>query len=334
MVGSSMPESSSTSTHLTSLLRLRQVTHFYGPMCALRDVDLALEPGAIGLVGHNGAGKSTLMQILLGLIRPTEGSAEVLGYDVRSAGIELRGRVGFMPERDSIIPGLSGVENVALAGELCGMPRRQALRRAHETLSYLGMEDARYRRSDQYSVGMTQRLKLAATLVHDPDLLLLDEPTAGLDPEGRTAMLALLATLAARPGKSLVLSSHLLGDIERVCRSAIILSQGRVVSAGRLEELRAECQRSYHLRWEGDGTGFLAALRERGVDVHFEAGSNCARAVVSNNWTTQTFFADAQRHAVLLTSLEPDEEDLEAIYQRVIKMPVTDSTSTAQPVLP
>lgn len=306
---------------MTSLLHLNQVTHFYGDNCALRDIDLSIEPGAIGLVGQNGAGKSTMMQILLGLIRPTHGSATVLGHDVRAAGIRLRGRVGFMPERESIVPGLNGIEYVALAGELCGMPRRQALRRAHETLSHLGMEDARYRRLEQYSVGMIQRLKLAATLVHDPDLLLLDEPTAGLDPEGRSAMLALLGTLAARPGKSLVLSSHLLGDIERVCTTAIILNQGQVVGLGRLEELRAQRQRCYQLRWEGDATGFLAALRQRGVDVQVDGEADQARAIVPDQWNTRTFFADARQHAVLVTGLEPEEEDLEAVYHRIITMP-------------
>ena len=303
---------------MTSLLHLRQVTHFYGSVCALRDVNLQVEQGAIGLVGQNGSGKSTMMQILLGLIRPTHGGATVLGHDVRSTGIRMRGRVGYMPEQASIVPGLSGIEYVALAGELCGMPRRQAMRRAHETLSYLGMEDARYRRLDEFSAGMVQRMKLAATLIHDPDLLLLDEPTAGLDPEGRTAMLALLGTLAARPGKSLVLSSHLLGDIERVCKFAIILNQGRVVSAGRLEGLRAESPRCYQLRWKGDATGFLAGLRQRGVDVQVDDRHDYARAIVPDDWNTRTFFADAHQHAVLLTGLEPEEEDLEAVYHRVI----------------
>ncbi len=306
---------------MTSLLQLRQVTHYYGSMCALREINLTIEPGAIGLVGQNGAGKSTLMQILLGLMQPTGGTATVLGHDVRTAGIRLRGRVGFMPERDAIVPGLNGIEYVALAGELCGMPRRQALRRAHETLSYLGMEDARYRCLDQYSVGMAQRLKLAATLVHDPDLLLLDEPTSGLDPEGRTAMLALLSALAKRPGKSLVLSSHLLGDIERVCTTAIILNQGQVVGVGPLKDLRAVHQRCYRLRWEGDGTGFLNALRERGSDVQINGQNDQARAIVPHEWSTRTFFAAAREHAVLLTGLEPEEEDLEAVYHRIINLP-------------
>ena len=306
---------------MPSLLQLQNVTHYYGQVCALRDVSLSIDPGAIGLVGQNGAGKSTMMQILLGLIRPTSGSAEVMGHDVRATGLVLRGRVGFMPERDSIVPGLNGIEYVALSGELCGMPRRQAMRRAHETLSYLGMEDARYRRLDQYSIGMTQRLKLAATLVHDPDLLLLDEPTAGLDPEGRNAMLALLGTLASRPGKSLVLSSHLLGDIERVCSSAIILNRGQVVSVGRLEQLRTKRRRCYVLRWDGDAVGFLSALRDSGVQIEDESQSDGATVVVPDDWNTRTFFAKAQENGILLNGLESAEEDLEAVYHRVIKSP-------------
>ena len=195
---------------MTSLIELSNVTHYYGQVCALNDVSVEVGSGAVGLIGQNGAGKSTMMQILLGLIQPTQGSARVLDQDVRDGGLQLRGRIGYMPEREVLIPGLRGVEFVALAGELSGLSRRQAKRRAHETLSYLGLEEARYRKLEQYSVGMKQRLKLAATLVHDPDVLLLDEPTAGLDTAGRSAMLRLLCVLAARPNKSLIMSSHLL----------------------------------------------------------------------------------------------------------------------------
>jgi ABC-2 type transport system ATP-binding protein len=315
---------------MTLLLELRQVSHFYGKQRALHDVTLAVEPGSIGLIGQNGAGKSTLMQILLGLIKPTQGYASVLGQEVKSSGIALRGRIGFMPERDAIIAGLNGIEYVALAGELCGMPRRQALRRAHETLSYLKMEDARYRRLDQYSVGMVQRLKLAATLVHDPDLLLLDEPTSGLDPEGRAAMLGLLRSLASRPGKSLVLASHLLGDIERVCESAIILNRGQVVGIGRLDQLRITRQRCYRLQWDGDAEGFFDDLQAQGAYVQGDVRARRARATVPETWETRSFFAAAQRHALVLTGLEPEEEDLEAVYHRVIN-PTVDPTNSSEP---
>ena len=311
---------------MSLLLELRQVTHDYGKLRALSGVDLSLVPGAIGLVGQNGAGKSTLLQILLGLIRQTEGSAIVLGLDSRSAGMQLRGRIGYMPERNALIPGLNGIEYVALAGELCGMPRKQALRRAHEMLSDLGLEDARYRKLETYSLGMVQRLKLAATLVHDPDLLLLDEPTSGLDPEGRTAMLRLLESLAARPGKSLILATHLLGDIERVCRSAIILKQGQVVSVGLIDQLRLPQPRAFRLQWEGDAANFVAGLQKQGVVVNVANQANRAQVVVPENWLTRNFFAEAQRQQVQITGLEPDEEDLQAVYQRMVGLiPTTPS---------
>ena len=315
---------------MDALFELQRLTHCYGQVCALRGVDLSVEPGAIGLVGQNGAGKSTLMQILLGLIRPSQGSAAVLGHDVRTAGLSLRSRVGYMPERSSLIPGLNGIEYVALAGELCGMPRKQALRRAHEMLSDLGLEDARYRKLEQYSLGMVQRLKLAATLVHDPDFLLLDEPTSGLDPEGRTAMLQLLESLAARPGKSLLLATHLLGDIERVCHFAIVLNQGQVMSVGPIDQLRLQQPRCFRLRWEGVAASFVTRLQEFGLQVT-KAAANQAHVTVPEDWRTRDFFAEAQHHGVQITGLEPDEEDLQAAYQRLIGL-VPPASSAEAPV--
>ncbi len=304
------------------LVQLKNLTHYYGKHRALDDVSLDIEPGAIGLIGQNGAGKSTLMQILLGLIRPTKGEASVLGMDVRKAGRVLRGRVGFMPERDALIPGLNGIEYAALAGELCGMPRKQAMRRAHETLSYLDLGEARYRKVEQYSVGMKQRLKLAATIVHDPDVLLLDEPTSGLDPEGRAAMLKLLAALAARPDKSLILSSHLLGDIERVCEWAIIMDQGRIVRADRVENLRTSRTRSYRIRWKGDGDSFLESLRNQGAELVLDESGDEAMASVPEDWSNHEFFATAQNHHVVIVAVEPEEDDLEAVYHRLIESAV------------
>ena len=191
-------------------------------------------PGRIGLLGPNGAGKSTLLKILLGLLPPSSGSGRVLGQRPRPFdGIDLRRAVGYMPEADALVPGLRGAEYVALAGELYGMPPREAQRRAHEVLTYLELEDARYRRLEEYSTGMKQRLKLAQALVHDPPVLLLDEPTSGLDPSGRDAMLRLLLTLGREHGKSILLSTHLLGDVERVCETVLILHQGRRAAPGR-----------------------------------------------------------------------------------------------------
>ena len=298
---------------------MEQVTHFYGPLCALYDVSLHVDAGAIGLVGQNGAGKSTMLKILLGLIRPTQGRGQVLGQDVRRGGPALRSRVGYMPEVEVLLPGLKGVEFVALAGELSGMPRRHAQRRAHEVLSYLGLEEARYRKHEEYSVGMKQRLKLASALVHDPELLLLDEPTSGLDPEGREAMLALLHTLARKHGKSLILSTHLLGDIDRVCESVIILDRGAVMSVGRIEELRARYRGRYRLRWQGPAAEFLRDLGAEGVQIVANGRPEEALAIVPDGWSTRTFFALADNRNIVIRGLEPDEEDLETLYHRVLK---------------
>src|SRR5205823_1932066 len=174
------------------------------------------------------------------------------GYDIGRAGASLRRAIGYMPEADALVPGLRGSEYVALAGELYGMPPREALRRAHEVLTYLGLEDARYRRLEEYSTGMKQRLKLAQALVHDPPVLLLDEPTSGLDPAGRDAMLRLLLTLGREHGKSVLLSTHLLGDVERVCETVLILHRGRVLLQGGVDEVRARRQDRYRLQIQGD----------------------------------------------------------------------------------
>lgn len=300
------------------LFELIAVTHDYGRVRALSDVSLAVEAGAIGLVGQNGAGKSTLLQILLGLIRPTQGVARVLGLDVRTSGVRVRGRVGYMPERGSLVPGLRGVEFVALAGQLSGMPRRQSLRRAHEVLSYLGLEEARYRYLEQYSVGMKQRLKLAAALVHDPPVLLLDEPTAGLDPDGRTAMLGVLRALAQRPNRSLILSSHLLGDIERVCRTAVILDRGIVVRTGRIEGFRQAQPKQFRMRCSGDARALLDKLRSQGIEIQAEGASGVARIRLPEQLSTRDVFAESLRHHVLITGLEPDEEDFAMAYRRML----------------
>ena len=307
---------------MTPLFEIESLTHRYGSVLALDGVSLSVEPGAIGLVGQNGAGKSTLIKILLGLVRHTGGTARVFGSDVARNGVGLRGRIGYMPEREGVTPGLNGIEYVGLAGELNGMPRKLALRRAHELLSQLGLEEARYRRLENYSAGMVQRIKLAATLVHDPDLLLLDEPTSGLDPDGRTAMLALLKSLAQRPGKSLLFSTHLLGDIEHVCRHTIILENGQVAASGSLDELLAGQAHAFLLRWKnGNGAAndaFLAALQQAGAEVSPVEEPGQTRAVVPAEWASRQFFRLAKRAGVTLTGLEPEEMDLRTVYRRLV----------------
>jgi ABC-2 type transport system ATP-binding protein len=201
------------------------------------------------------------------------------------------------------------------------MGKREAQRRAHEVLSYLGLEEARYRSLEQYATGMKQRLKLAAALVHDPQFLILDEPTSGLDSDGRTAMLEVLRILSARPGRSMLLSSHLLGDIERICQTAMILDRGRLVECGRLDELRTSQQRVYRFRWEGSfeqARPFLQDLENRGALLDANLQQRSGRATVATDWSNQFFFLAARHSGVVLVHLEPEEEDLAAVYQRII----------------
>lgn len=302
------------------IVELAGVTHRYGRHQALSGVDLNLRGGTIGLIGQNGAGKSTLLKILMGLIRPTQGVGKVLGHSIRGSGRILRRRVGFMPEADAFLPGVRGVTMVALAGQLSGMPRLQADRRAHEVLSHLGLEDVRYRLADEYSFGMRQRLKLACALVHDPELLLLDEPTAGLDPQGRDEMLSLLGAIARRHGKSLIVSTHLLGDIERICDEVVIVDRGRILGVGAIESMRERWRDRFRLRWlAGPGEAkWMEQLLLAGVHILGRPEAETAVVDVPAEWTAARFFTLARENRVVLSDVVPVTEDLDDLYHRLI----------------
>src|SRR5947209_14583363 len=302
----------------TALIDLRDVSRWYGDYHALKDLTVRLAPGRVGLLGPNGAGKSTLLKILLGLLPASSGAGHVLGQPLDGPGTELRRAIGYMPEADALVPGLNGAEYVALAGELYGMPRREAQRRAHEVLTYLELEDARHRRLEEYSTGMKQRLKLAQALVHDPPVLLLDEPTSGLDPAGRDAMLNLLQALGRDHGKSFLLSTHLLGDVERVCDTVLILHQGRLLRQGTVDELRTRRQDRYRLHIRGDAATFKKELTLEGVHILQDNGRGELRVAVPPHWVARAFFALADNHDVELRGLQRDDEDLEELFRRVL----------------
>ncbi len=299
------------------LIDIHNVSRRFGSVQALLDVHLSVDEGTVGLVGNNGAGKSTLLKILLGLLRPDSGHGTILGHDIAHPASPLRGRIGYMSESASIVPVLKGVEFVTLSGDLYGMPHRDARRRAHEVLNYVGLGELRYRRLEEYSVGNVQRLKLAAALVHDPQLLLLDEPTNGLDPAGRVAMLRLIEDLIAETGKSVILCTHLLGDVERLCRQVVVLDRGRVVRAGAMNELRQTIGNRYHLGWEMDGAGFLAMLEAAGVEVSSEGRPDRATVRVPAGWSTGRFFEIARSAGIVLNLVKQDEEDLQRLFFRV-----------------
>lgn len=222
-----------------AVIETQALTKVFGQQRALDGVDLRVAPGSIGLLGPNGAGKSTFMKCLLQLQPITSGSARLLGREVGSEGREIRKRVGYTPEQDCHIPGMVGCEYVTYCAQLCGLPFEDARQRAHEMLDFVGMGQERYRKVDTYSTGMKQRLKLAQAIVHDPEILFLDEPTNGLDPKGQEQILELVQSLWKTYGMTVVLSSHLLKDVDRICEQIIIIARGRVLVHDTLENLKA-----------------------------------------------------------------------------------------------
>src|SRR5262245_23673526 len=257
----------------------------------------------------------------MGLLSPTSGSGRVLDHPITPAGdgegdYELRRLIGFMPEADALVPGLRGVDYVSLAGELYGLPRKQAIRRAHEVLTYLQLEDARYRRLEEYSTGMKQRLKLAQSIVHDPPVLLLDEPTSGLDPSGRDAMLRLLLELGRDFGKSLILSTHLLADVETVCEQVVILMNGEVRGQGSVAELCARRHDRFQVRVQGDAEAFKAALERVRVGVLSYNARGEFRVSVPAGWVPRDFFRTVTDCGVVVRAILPDDETLEEMFLR------------------
>jgi ABC-2 type transport system ATP-binding protein len=245
---------------------LDHVSVSYGTTAALRDVSAEFPKGAVGLLGPNGAGKSTMLKALLGFIPPRAGRLEVLGLNVADRPLDVRARLGYMPENDGHIPGMNAVTFVAYCGQLAGLPRTDAMQRAHEVLYYVGLGEARYRNVEEYSTGMKQRIKLAQALVHDPDLLFLDEPTNGMDPKGREEMLELIRDLAHNKNVDLILSSHLLPDVEYTCDHVIVLDKGAIAASGSIDQLKGPAGRVFEVRVKGDMAPFVAALVAAGME--------------------------------------------------------------------
>jgi ABC-2 type transport system ATP-binding protein len=223
-----------------ALIETRALTKQYPRVRALDTLSVDVEPGIVGLVGANGAGKSTLIKILLGLLQPTSGEVRVLGLDPARDSEAIRARVGYMPEHDCLPDDLVAAEFVTHMARISGLPRTAARERASEALRHVGLYEERYRQIGGYSTGMKQRVKLAQALVHDPDLLLLDEPTNGLDPGGRDAMLALIHRIGTEFGISVVVCSHLLGEVERICDSLVAIDGGRLLRSDRISAMTVE----------------------------------------------------------------------------------------------
>jgi ABC-2 type transport system ATP-binding protein len=221
------------------MIETRGLTKRYGSVTAVSELSVDIEPGVVGLIGANGAGKSTLIKMVLGLLPATSGSAAVLGLDVATEGAAIRERVGYMPEHDCLPPDVSATELVVHMARMSGLPRTVARERTADTLRHVGLYEERYRSIGGYSTGMKQRVKLAQALVHDPQLVLLDEPTNGLDPAGRDDMLGLIRRIGSEFGISVLVASHLLGELERVCDHVVVIDAGRLLRSSSTADVTA-----------------------------------------------------------------------------------------------
>ena len=291
----------------------------FGKNFALNDVTAVFPQGAVGLLGPNGAGKSTLLKSLLGFLVPVKGSMQVLGLDVAKAPLEIRERIGYMPESDSHIPGMNAVTFVAYCAQLSGLPAVDAMQRAHEVLYYVGLGEARYRNLETYSTGMKQRIKLAQAIVHDPDLLFLDEPTNGMDPKGRDEMLELIYDLAHNKNVNLILSSHLLPDVEFTCDHVVVMDKGTIATYGPIEALKGSHGRVYEMRVKGDQSRFIEVLRGAGYEVK-DTDEDVIRVWVpgASEDSSRALFVLAARERLQVRHLRPSVPTLEDVFARAV----------------
>jgi ABC-2 type transport system ATP-binding protein len=297
------------------IIETRELGREYPRVRALDQLSIDIPGGAVGLLGQNGAGKSTLIKILLGFVSPTSGQVRVLGLDPATQALEIRQKIGYMPEVESFIPNLNAVDFVYLAARLTGLPHTDSMQRTHMVLNYVGLHEERYRKIGTYSTGMKQKVKLAQAIVHHPKLLLLDEPTTGLDPRAREEMLLLIRDIAHGKGIDVLLSTHILPDVEVVCDHVVILHQGRLVAQDDLNKLVSSREEAYELRVKGDRDAFLRSLREEGIEGAPE--SDEAVRVLNGNGT-EAILRAAVRSGVQIRHLARAQNSLEALFSRLV----------------
>ncbi|MGC4106561.1 MAG: ABC transporter ATP-binding protein [Thermomicrobiales bacterium] len=299
-----------------SVIEVRGLRKTFGSFVALEGLDLTIPRASVGLLGANGAGKTTLIRTLLGLIAPDRGTAKVVGYDTQTQGVHVRERVGYMPEADALPSSTTAADFVGHMAEMSGLPARAARQRAADVLYQVGLEEERYRLIKGFSTGMRQRVKLAQAIVHDPELVFLDEPTAGMDPKGREEMLELVERIYRTMGISVVFSSHILEDIERVCDYVVILDNGRLVSAqplGGIGEIGGEVV----VEIDGDRERFAQAIAERGAAVREADSELGVREIVIDVHDERVYDLirdTAVEQQVALRSLKQRSRSLEDIY--------------------
>ncbi len=297
-----------------TLVEFEALTVRYGSRVALDKASGRFTRGATGLLGPNGAGKTTLLKALLGFLSPSGGRIEAFGLSPSAKPLEVRRRIGYMPEVDAHLPDLTAVQTVAFAGELSGLPQSESMRRAHEVLQFVGLGEERYRKVETYSTGMKQKVKLATALVHDPEIVLLDEPTNGLDPAGREEMLALIGDIVTLRGLSVVLCSHLLRDVEKVCENILVISGGAIRTQGRVEDLKKLERDWYVVRVKTDTENFIAEVRKRGGDA--QPWPDAWRVALPEGASVAWIFEVAAASSTQIRHVRKAEDTLEDIFLR------------------
>jgi ABC-2 type transport system ATP-binding protein len=304
---------------MSSLIQLDNIFKSYRSTTALNGGDLNIEPGITGLLGPNGAGKSTLIKIILGLIRVTSGSGEVLGCRLYRDGRRIRNKIGYMPEERGLYKKMKVGQVVKFAGSLSGIPPTEALRRGHEILDFCGVKQERYRNIETYSTGMRQKIKFAAAIVHDPEFLILDEPTSGLDPEEREALLNRIKILSTQNGKSVVLSTHILPDVQQICDRVIILAKGQIKLNDRLEVLNQTPSPTVTVRFEGDRKKFVSHLERARLRTTDLESSNKLEVEGEVKNLTEEVWRAASFAEVSIHSLVPARNSLEEIFMQTVQ---------------
>ncbi|MBX3421463.1 MAG: ABC transporter ATP-binding protein [Pirellulaceae bacterium] len=296
----------------TCIARIESVCKSYGARRALSDVSLELPPGVTGLLGPNGSGKSTLIKALLGLVKVDSGSGQVLGLPWPGQTRALRDRVGFLPEDDCYIHGLQGIESIQMMARLSGLHHMEALRRAHELADFSDLGQERYRNVETYSTGMRQKLKFAQALVHDPELVVLDEPTTGLDPSQRESLLDRVRVLSRQKGKSVLLSTHILHDVQRVCDQVIILVRGQVRLVDSLANLQRPSEATLFVQVVSDAVRLQQALANSGVTT--ELVSDQGLLIRGDQADVSRIWSGSQSCNVLIQRIEPARNSLEQTF--------------------
>ena len=299
------------------IVRLDSIYKQFGSFQALSDVSVDFKPGVTGLLGPNGAGKSTIIKIVLGLLRATSGDAQVLGLDVRRDPKKIRMRVGYMPEDDCYIGGISGVESVRFGARMSGRSSIESLRRAHEILDFCGAGQERYRTVETFSTGMRQKAKFAQSIIHDPDFIILDEPTSGLDPEERQRMLTRISSLADA-GKAILISTHILPDVQAVCDNVVIVVGGEVRISEKLSVLQKPTSQTYQISTLGSNVELVEKISSHDIQVEVVEDDKLAVHISDEQQAAQVWRWAAETNSAI-RSMQPAQTSLEEIFVNAVR---------------